>query len=493
MRSCSRRGGSWASQVDTRRQASKSSKILPILATGSVASASRSAGSRPTGKRSSVWQQHSQQSRSRQGLPLLERCMVQPVSSNVPTYIDVKALRARLRPSAAAARDADFDEDGQLTGAEADDSWLTGHLRHMAQREREFTAWHAVHGTERETQIAQLDGADFYWAQAQQSQRKPFWQLRRQAQLEADCTCTVGTNELGVEEPLLLYRAFRPFTGDVLKAEQFFLACAKGGDAEARLAATEWLDSERAKLEPSEAARPSKRRCIECNQLECICPGLDDPARYDMYGGGSADCGAIGLEEWQRDQLQAVTAPPAAESSDDRYELDPHELEREYINEEHGRISVIHGRPWHEVPPQTTAHPHWLDFVDRPWERAEQEQERAEREQERREERERLERMTRANLPPPHRDDARYAPLVSNAAGDEAFRKDRAVWYEHVTGESLDGLSVAEQWERVDAVARRFREYTDGRAPRVQEHGRTARFGVSCVGRGRTESSQNTS
>lgn len=119
---------------------------LADLATGSVASASRSAGSRPTGKRSSVWQQHSQQSRSRQGLPLLERCMVQPVSFNVPTYIDVKALRARLRPSAAAARDADFDEDGQLTGAEADDSWLTGHLRHMAQREREFTAWHAEHG-----------------------------------------------------------------------------------------------------------------------------------------------------------------------------------------------------------------------------------------------------------------------------------------------------------------------------------------------------------
>ena len=33
-----------------------------------------------------------------------------------------------------------------VTGAEADDSWLTGHLRHMAQREREFTAWHAEHG-----------------------------------------------------------------------------------------------------------------------------------------------------------------------------------------------------------------------------------------------------------------------------------------------------------------------------------------------------------
>ena len=28
--------------------------------------------------------------------------------------------------------------------------------------------------------------------------------------------------ELGVDEPLLMYREFRAFTGDVLKAEQFF-------------------------------------------------------------------------------------------------------------------------------------------------------------------------------------------------------------------------------------------------------------------------------
>ena len=44
----------------------------------------------------------------------------------------------------------------------------------------------------------------------------------------------------------------------------------------------------------------------------------------------------------------------------------------------------------------------------------------------------------------------RYGPLANNVEGDEAFRKDRAVWYEHVTGESLDGLSLMEQWERVD-------------------------------------------
>ena len=35
------------------------------------------------------------------------------------------------------------------------------------------------------------------------------------------------------------------------------------------------------------------------------------------------------------------------------------------------------------------------------------------------------------------------------------------MWYEHVTGDSLDGLSLAEQRERVDVIARRFRvQYT---------------------------------
>ena len=35
------------------------------------------------------------------------------------------------------------------------------------------------------------------------------------------------------------------------------------------------------------------------------------------------------------------------------------------------------------------------------------------------------------------------------------------MWYEHVTGDSLDGLSLAEQRERVDVIARRFRVYND--------------------------------
>ena len=105
----------------------------------------------------------------------------------------------------------------------------------------------------------------------------------------------------------------------------------------------------------------------------------------------------------------------------------------------------------------------WLDdAVDRPHERAEREC--AQREE--REHRERLERMARANIPPPRREDGRYGPLAENSEGDEAFRADRAVWYEHVTGESLDGLTLAEQWERVDVIARRFRTYSDGRPAR---------------------------
>ena len=46
--------------------------------------------------------------------------------------------------------------------------------------------------------------------------------------------------------------------------------------------------------------------------------------------------------------------------------------------------------------------------------------------------------------------------------GDEAFRKDRRAWYEHATGETLEGLSLAEQWRRVDVLGRSWRAYGDG-------------------------------
>ena len=71
---------------------------------------------------------------------------------------------------------------------------------------------------------------------------------------------------------------------------------------------------------------------------------------------------------------------------------------------------------------------------------------------EKREQRERLERMRRANIPPPYREDARYGALTNNSSGNETFHKDRAVWYEHVTGDSLDGLSASLSRESASIV-----------------------------------------
>jgi hypothetical protein len=54
------------------------------------------------------------------------------------------------------------------------------------------------------------------------------------------------------------------------------------------------------------------------------------------------------------------------------------------------------------------------------------------------------------------------------------IRKDRCVWYENVTGESLEGVSLTEQWQRVDVLARGWRAYGDGRAGKQ-------RSGPKCV------------
>ena len=77
-----------------------------------------------------------------------------------------------------------------------------------------------------------------------------------------------------------------------------------------------------------------------------------------------------------------------------------------------------------------------------------------------------MERMARAGIPPPRREDERYGPLAQNPDGDEAFRMDRRAWYEHVTGESFEGVSLTEQWRRVDVLSRAWRTYSDGRSAR---------------------------
>jgi hypothetical protein len=60
--------------------------------------------------------------------------------------------------------------------------------------------------------------------------------------------------------------------------------------------------------------------------------------------------------------------------------------------------------------------------------------------------------------PPPRREDEAY----QHALGDAHFRSDRACWYRAFTGKALEG-SLAEQNLQFDAIARRFRAYSDGR------------------------------
>ena len=61
-------------------------------------------------------------------------------------------------------------------------------------------------------------------------------------------------------------------------------------------------------------------------------------------------------------------------------------------------------------------------------------------------------------VPPPQR--SQYGPLTNNPQGSAKFREDRAAWYESVTGESLHGVDLAQQWRRVHRVARAFRADT---------------------------------
>ena len=348
-----------------------------------------------------------------------------------------------------------------------DSRWQREQKEARVQRAQDAAVWDAAHGAECEAQHAALtaEQPDFYWALAHEIGRRPKWHLRKSDCLEADATRVVADNE-----PLLLYRSFRPFPpdGDVAKAAHIF-----SGNPD-----FVWLDAERARVEQGpEATHPSLQHCVECRQRGCACPNTDP------YGqGGSADCHYLGAsdherlereEEYERLMRELLARgrhgpirlgrnPPPRDATD---ESDHYEMERECVLEEQGRISSIHGKPWHQVPPGSTFPVHYLDSthhggpVERPWELAECER----RRREEREECDRLERMTRCDIPPPRRNEERYGPLANNPDGDERFRKDRAVWYEHATGESLQGLSLAAQWQRTHDFARRFREYHDGR------------------------------
>ena len=198
-----------------------------------------------------------------------------------PSYVDVVALRTKWAPPADGSEEADF--------AEANAYWLSNHLAQMAQRERDFRAWEAAHGVERDAEFAVLvaeqdsHGLDFYWALGHEVGRRPKWQLRTGVHLDSDCTCTIGQTELKVEEPILLYRGFRPFTGNVVKAQQHF-----SGDHD-----FEWLEEERLRLEPAQT---------ECSEVEPHDAALaDDPLQR--------------LEEQEREERQRRRERKQAEES----------------------------------------------------------------------------------------------------------------------------------------------------------------------------------
>ena len=337
-----------------------------------------------------------------------------------------------------------------------------------ARRAREAAEWDAAHGTERDEAWTQLmhEQPDVYWALMYSFGGPLKWVLRAGECLESDITAIISE-----QEALQLYRGFRPFRSDgsVSKALKVLAGSSQMSSSE-WMQLLDWCDRERAIFDPQVAAMLSHRvrqppsspsQCVECGKAECTCPHPDDPVRADPYAvehGGSGDCHYLGaadherLEEQERAQ-QESTEPLRPDRSD------AFELERERELEEQGRISAVHGVPWHEVPAGSTEPAHWLDHIDRPWERIERERAR----QEERENHERVERMARAGIPPPRRDHDRYGSLAQNPEGDEAFRKDRRAWYEHVTGESFEGVSLSEQWERVDRLARGWRAYSDGR------------------------------
>ena len=129
------------------------------------------------------------------------------------------------------------------------------------------------------------------------------------------------------------------------------------------------------------------------------------------------------------------------------YENDYEQMcEQELTRQE--RISSITGRPWHEAREGAVPPWHWTDDLGRDlskWSFVTVT---------------RVERVQQRREPPPHRDDSTYGPRASNPQGDESFRADRRAWFESVTCESLEGVDLSQQWQRVDRVARAFRADT---------------------------------
>ena len=112
--------------------------------------------------------------------------------------------------------------------------------------------------------------------------------------------------------------------------------------------------------------------------------------------------------------LQRASPPPPADDDSDAYELD-----QERLLEEQGRVSAIHGRPWHEVPSSATEPIHWLDYVRRPFDWL----------------------ASSLTLSQPQRP-VSPAPEAADFETEDAFLHERARWFrEHGDGSELSGTA----------------------------------------------------
>ena len=162
---------------------------------------------------------------------------------------------------------------------------------------------------------------------------------------------------------------------------------------------------------------------------------------YERETGESLDGGELSQHKQCGLEARLASADPP----------DDHELEFDRALDEAGRSSLFYGQPLGDMPegaaPPLGWHP--PNFV-------------ALQVAAREAERQRMARAVHAGVPPPQRTE--YA---AGEEGRESFRADRRAWYERVTGDLLEGVSIAEQHRLCHDFARRYRTYTDGRSDRT--------------------------
>ena len=158
--------------------------------------------------------------------------------------------------------------------------------------------------------------------------------MRKGEWLEADSARMLGENELGVEEPLPLYRAFEPIVGDARAA------AARFGDPYLR-ANKSWEKRGRAALEAELAARGAAHLCTG----NCP-PPSDDEATVESGEEASEpetsdDCFYEGAAAHER----AAQAERLARRVEPKDETDAYEQDCERALHDDARRSIFYGEP----------------------------------------------------------------------------------------------------------------------------------------------------